>query len=965
MDAGIVLLILNLLFAVFLVLGFIFGFIKGIKKSALRIAFFFVAVIIAGIITPYVSRLILDIKITYEGQLTSIEDIILSFINSSAQVSEITQASPTIASLIENMPVMLINLVTFVLMTYLVNLVGWVVYLVIASAFIKKPKVVVDETGRKVKIKQKKWRIFGGLVGAAQGLVLAFLTFIPISGLVGMYSDLSTAQKVQADVDIESNLSLSAQFINENIPEDVKIYLDAYSDSAIAKVSGVLGLDDLVFNQVASVSVDNTRISLRDEVVNIANVYDNVGFLLDVDFSSFETVKTLNYDNLLSAVDYIFNSKLLTTALPELADYAFDKVLEMDEIQANPQYIELIEAIRDVLGSDDKINDNLKADIVAVLNTAKIMADNKIFDQVPTTGEVTEDNISAILNILSINDKAVFNQIIDNIFNSKILNKAVIFGLNYGIDILQNELRTLTENQTLTINKIDIKDENMTLKKGEVSSLLSSAINILNDIVGEDVTSIQNNYLKVFDLNLENIVENTGAMMNAIQNMNVFNQTGIYNQLVTALGQTEYNNYVDFEIFKGNNVWLNETSLLSQVISNVRRSQAISYVELGGDGNYYISDENITKMFKNLTVTSQVNGQSKTLIRQIVEPLYNSNAFKKVVRIALESLNDIINDFGNMLKEGTVLGEINYDMLYEENEKENLFAFVDNIAKYVSTLDIVKFKNNTFEEILSSNLSMFGSCIDSIRASSIFGDVELQDGTIKTGIYTNLVDTLATTELSKFMDFNCFKDEQFSFSTEFATLQPVIDKMLAKQIVDGDKKYSLISYILEVGNLENMLNQITSDDVTEIFTPLMNNRVFRPIGVLVVNSVNAQIKNYVGNLGIDIPVDLDNLTEEQVEEVVNVLGAVTEIADEIINSASIGDLVTGDSAENLADLLETLEESANSQGVFESAYDAMLDFVQTDSEIGSIVSEQIEQNTSDGDIDWGKVINNVKEFYGN
>ena len=966
MDAGMVLLILNILFAVFLVLGFIFGFMKGLKKSALRIAFFFVSVIIAGIITPYISRIILGIQITYEGELTSIEDIILSFINSSAQIAEITETSPTLATLIENMPVMLINLVTFVLLTYLVNLVGWVIYLVIASVFFKKPKATLDENGQKVKPKQKKWRLFGGLVGATQGLVLAFLTFLPLSGIVGMYTDLSTAQQVvaAANEDTNSNFSLSAQFINENVPVEVQEYLNAYSDSAISKVSGVFGLDDAIFNQVASVTVNDTKISLRDEVVNIANVYDNVGFLLDVDFSSFEAVKTLNYDNLLRAVDYIFNSNLLTTALPELVDYGFDKVLEMEEVQADPQYVELVEVIRDELSSDEGINENLKNDMVSVLNTAKIMADNQIFNQIPSEGEITEENINEILNILSKDNKKVFNEIIDNIFNSKVLNKGVLFGLNYGIDALESELRTLTGNETLEINSISLQDDNMTLKKGEVSSLLSSAINIFSDILGQDLDAISDNFLTVFDLNLESIITNAGSMMNALQNMNVFNQTGIYNQIVTALNQTEYNEYVDFEIFKGQNVWLDETESLAQVITNIRRSQAISYIELGTDGNYYITDENITKMFKNLTVTSQVNGQDKTLIRQIIEPVYNSNAFKKLIRVAFENLNIVINDFGDMLKEGTVLGDINYDALYEESEKENLFAFVDNIAKYVSTLDIVQFKENTFEEILSSNLSLFGSCIDSIRASSIFGDIQTESGTLN-GIYTNLIDTLSTTELNKFMDFNCFKDEQFSFSVEFATLQPVIDRMLEKQIVDNGQTYNLISYILEVGNLENMLNQITQDDITTIFTPLMNNRVFRPIGVLVVNSVNAQIKDYVGDLGIDIPVDIENLTEEQVSEVVEVLGAVTEIANDIMNSASISDIVNGDNAEGLANLLETLEDSSNSQGVFESAYDAMLNFVQSDSEIGSLVSEEIEQNTQDGDIDWLGVINAVKEQYGN
>ncbi len=963
MSATMVLLILNILFALFLVLGFLFGFMKGLKKSALRLAFFFVSIIIAAIITPYISRLILDIQITYEGSLTSIEDIILSAINnSSAEVSEVMAASPTLSALVENMPVMLVNLVSFVLLCYVLNLVGWVIYLVIASAFFKKNKATVDETGKKVKSKQ--WRIFGGLVGAAQGLILAFLTFLPLSGIVGMYNDLSTAQAVSADEGTSLNLSLSAQFINENVPDDVKVYLDAYSDSAIAKVSGVLGLDDSVFNQVASVTVNNTKISLRNEVVNIASVYDNVGFLIDVDFSSFDAFKTLDYDRLSTAVDYIFNSKLLTTALPELVDYGFDKLLEMDEVQSEPQYIELIDAVRNVLNSDDGVTQNLKNDISAVISTAKIMADNKIFDRIPSDGQVTESNIEQILHIVSKDNKKVFDQIIDNIFNSKILNKAVIFGLNMGIDALEDELKTLTNNQALTISNIDIKNDQMTLKKGEVKSLLSSAINIANDVIGEDLNSIKDNFLTVFDLDLENIVTNAGSMMNALQNMNVFSSTGIYDQIVTALESTEYNKYVDFEIFKGDNVWLNETSTLSNVISNIRKSQVVSYIEKGQDGNYYVADENFSKMFQNLVSTTEINGETKTLIRQIVEPIYNSNAFSKLIRVGFENLSGVINDFGDMLKEGAQLGEINYDALYKESEKENLFAFVDNVATYLRDIDFSQFKENIFEQILSSNLTQFGRCIDSVRASSIFGDIE-KDGTVVNGIYTNLIDTLADTELNQFIDFNCFKDQTFSFSTEFATLQPVIDLMREKTIVYEGENYNLISYILKVGNLENMLDQVTSDDVSNIFRPLMNSRVFRPVGVLVVNSVNAQIKEYVGDLGVDIPVDLDNLTDEQVEEVVDVLASVTDIASDIMNSTSISDLATGENSESLAGLLEKLEDSANSQGVFEGAYDAMLDYIKQDATIGAYVSEVIENNTTDGDVDWHSVITSVKENYGN
>ena len=745
MEKGTIILIVNLVFALFLVLGFLGGFVKGIKKSGLRLGLFVVGIIISAIISPYISKMIMQINVTYQGQMMSLSDVILSMINSSEQVAEMTAASPTLKTFIENVPLMVGNVVTFVILCYIISLITWIIYKIIASACFKSDKSYKQENVKA----PKKYRLLGGAVGIVQGLILAFLTFLPISGITNIINDVSAqSEAVQAETtETQTELSPSAKLINDILPKEVRVYFDAYSQSMVSKVSGVFGTDNAVFNAVSSVSVNNVKISLRDEVINLAKVYDNVAFLLDIDFSNIEVIKTLDYDKLIGAIDYIFNSNILKTVLPELSDFAFSKILESEQIVNNQNYKDLVETVQKVLKEDQGVVNNLKNDLIAILNTAKTLASSNILEYIPFDGsEITTENVSNILTILSNDNKAVFDDIIENIFNSKILNRGVIFALNLGLDYVETMLEDLTQNDNLNIGRIDIKNTDLNLKKAEVKSFSSSLINILNKMITVDYEAIENDYRLIFDMELPYIATNVGSMMSAVQNMTVFNSTNIYDNVIDALKNTSYNNYIDFEVLKNDNIWVNEMSILSDVITKVQQSNVVSYVDKNGQ-SYTVSNGNITKILNNLTELNEVNGQNKTKIRQIIEPLYTSQALKKLINVGLTNLNDIINDLGKKIGNDVVLGEMNFDNLYQEKEKENLLSFVDNVAFYVKTLDTDKVINDPFITILNSNLAQLGSCMDSLKGTSLFADVTV-DNNVQKGIYTNLIEALENTKFS-------------------------------------------------------------------------------------------------------------------------------------------------------------------------------------------------------------------------
>jgi len=964
LEEGTILLILNVVFISSLVLGFLVGLIKGLKKSTLKLAFYFVAVLVSAIIAPILAKVIMNINITYQGTQMTISDMLLSMISKSQQVQEMMEASETLRTLVQNIPLMLGNVVVFTVCTIVLGFLSYIIYLIIASIVFKGDKKI-NKAGVVVR-KSRKYRILGGLVSAFQALAMTFLLFLPITGVVGIISEVYGSQEISAEyayADDAESKNDCAELIDKYLPDQVKVVINAFNKSMVCKVSGVGKLDAAMFNAISTVKVNNTKISLRDEVVNIAKVYNNVSFVLGIDFSDLNVVKTLDYDRLISAVDYVFNSNMLKATLPELANYGFDKLLQNQTVASDADYKNLVLAVKHEVTSVD-VTESLKADLVAVLKTAKTMATSGVLDHVPLNGErdITKDDIKAILAILSKDQKAVLNEIVDRVFESNSLNKGMLFVINKGLNVVEEKLSQMTDNVDLDIKRIDLLSDNSKLKKAEVKSMLASVVNVLNESIDADFDAIKDDFKLAFELNLNSIVNSLGSLMNAVQNMSVFAETGIYNNIINALGETEYTEYVNFNVFKQQNIWTNETELLAKSINELKDSNVLSYV-YKEDGSYKVNVSDINQICTKLAEIKEINGKRVTTLRQIVEPLYESKSLKQFIHFGLENLNVVINDFGKNLGEDVVLGEMNYENQYEESEKENLLSFLDNVALYVKDLDINQIQENPFVTILKSNLAQLGSCMDSLKATSLFSD-KVVEGEIQKGIYNNFVDALQSTKYSNYINFGAFNEEGFSFNVEFAKLQDLAETVVDKKINADDKQYPLIQYIIDVGDWEVVFAQITREDLSTIFTPLMKNKIFEPIGTMVINKINEQIKNMVGEYGIDIDVDvsivLENLSEEEISQVIDVLGAVSEIVTEINNpDFELSDLINGEHVDALVDMLTVMQENANSNGVFATAYDALLDYAKQNEEIGERLTAELE-NYEDGEVDWELVIESLK-----
>lgn len=950
MTPAILMLILNIVFVIFIGVGFLQG-LCGVKKSALKFTCFIVGIVLSAFLTPVISKAVMQIQLSYNGQMLSLSEIVLDMINQSLDIQDITSATPALAELFQNVPLMVGNLLVFIILCYIMSFISWVIYKVLALVFIKKDPYEMKQ-GKKVKVKTKKYRLWGGAIGVVQGFILMFVTFAPISGIVGLVNELSTSTVVVAEETVDSELSPTATLLNENLPKDIKELLVAYDKTAVGWTTSIFGLDNVTFNNISSIRVNDYTISLRDEILNLSNVYDNVSFLLEIDFNDISSLKVINYSKVEKAINYVFESNMLKSVMSDLVNYGFDEILKLDDIKNSKDYTDAITLIKNEFNTDGQILQNLKTEFLTCIDTLKLTADSGLLEMV-----VPEEDDSVVVNeiidLLSKNNNELFNQLVDKTFGSKLITATVPVVVNMGI----NELETLLENEfekDVSLGRVDVSNTQLAIRKQDLKLLGGHFLNVYHNLKDIDSEEVKNNYTTLFSYNLGDAAISLGSAIDVFKNMPIFSSTGIYENLLEALDAEPYNQYIDFEVLKTNSVWTTEMQNFAKVFNAIVKSNAISYIEKTENG-YTISDENISKFIACLAEKQEVNGISKTYIRQTLEPLFESKALKKSLELFLEELGEIIDGMGDLIVEDAKLGKLYIKDIYNETEQEKILAFFDNAVAYVKEIDVAKLKQDPFMVILKSNLARLGSALDSIKNTSLFSDYK-ENNVLTKGIYTNLIETLMQTEYVDYIGFDSMLENDFSWNSELALASPMVDALVDKQIEKEDgTKTSLIEFIIEGGDWEVIFKQITKEDLTEIFTPLLESKIFKPTAIMALNKINEEIKSVVGEYGDIIP-NIEDISPEDIEQIVEIIGDASALVEDFTKEDfNISDLATGENKEKLSDLLTSLQDNANSDGVFKETYEALVDYVKNDETIGAQVSDLTSQY-EEGEIDWAQVL---------
>ena len=410
--AKIVSLVVNILFVLILAIAFLIGLKRGVAKAGLRIGIFLVFVIIGAVISPYVTQGILEIKFTWpSGMRGTIAAFFESMIKGTEEVSKVLNNNPSLNVALRQIILVVCNFIVFILMAFIMMFISWIIYLILQKYVLrdKKRKQTIEEIKKNTTNTfdltpkpKKKYRLLGALVGAVQGFVLAFIIFLPISGLFATANQvLGTATADAAPVATVSTLAVEGESTDEtpdqneealpatigdlliqNIPEEFLDIISSYRKTAIGAVGSVGDLDAMCFDTISTLKVSGNKVVLREEILNICNIYEDFVYVYQYEGE----IKNLDFEKVDGLVDNVFSSNLVDAVLPDVIPYVLEQtIIKNDDFSADiytgtiktgvGEFVETLEA-------SEAASTEISNDIKAFYEIFKLFAKGGIVDDI-------------------------------------------------------------------------------------------------------------------------------------------------------------------------------------------------------------------------------------------------------------------------------------------------------------------------------------------------------------------------------------------------------------------------------------------------------------------------------------------------------------------------------------------------------------------------------------------------------
>ncbi|MBQ3235050.1 MAG: hypothetical protein IJA97_02705 [Clostridia bacterium] len=204
--------------------GFL-GLLRGRNRAILRLVLVLVSAVLAVLLLDAVVSMVLNINV---GDGVPLKESIFSSDGGEPMPEELQNVVFTLIEIV-------VGIVVYFLIFFVLKLITWMILFPVFKAFIKQG--------------DNKGPLLGFIVGALQGIVVAFLICAPLTGLVGDLNNLS-------------NVEIDGQPI---IPINDTIGLNEFTDSGIYKVYNSTG--GWYYEMVSSSELKNgTKVSLSDSI---------------------------------------------------------------------------------------------------------------------------------------------------------------------------------------------------------------------------------------------------------------------------------------------------------------------------------------------------------------------------------------------------------------------------------------------------------------------------------------------------------------------------------------------------------------------------------------------------------------------------------------------------------------------------------------------------------------------------
>lgn len=517
MSASTISLILSILLAVFLVWGAVWGLIRGLKTTLYRGVFLIIVIVLAFFISTVITKVLLNadfgviIDMKVGGQkANSLNQLATLYIQEELQISaDATGAISAISALIS----IVLNAIIFTLLFWVFKWILSPVFSII-SRFIINRKQYRKETIEKkngktkikrVKIKKKKYRLFGGLVGVALGLFVCTFTFVPVLGY------LNVIRKVETGTEDNGKGIVSNALGSENYTA----ITDGYDKSAMGvalKYTGMEFISSVMFDSLTTTKVNETRVSLNKEVDTGIEVYNLVK---DIKMPDLNTCTKEEFSSFLTntrqLINISFKSGVVNSSLDGFMPLIVDYLRQQDMIEEMEYYQKTL--IVNALSALSEFNSNIvKTEILGVVGLLNSLNDHGLL--LP----VVQNNTGEVIPFLqATTNHNVVNDIIDKLFALKMVDTVAPDLVN----LMLNYISTAFD-----VESDDVTEITSAQLKTSLQSILTCAVDLIHEIdmdsdyyvktsgivgVGKTIDAIKNSYIvsdEMFDSIIDKVQDN-------------------------------------------------------------------------------------------------------------------------------------------------------------------------------------------------------------------------------------------------------------------------------------------------------------------------------------------------------------------------------------------------------------------------------------------------------------------------
>jgi len=202
-------LLLLALFLVFVLTDTVQGLRRGCYPSLVRLLSVVCVILLAFFTAEYIGDHIMELELVYEGERYTLEELLLMYAKQ-MNLEEALDYSETVKQLVMHMPEVLVKELLFIPLFFIYKLVTLPIIALINHIFF--PRYKKDRDGSR--IKTKKRRFFGMLVGAVQGVLCFAVVMVPVFGLLDFGTAFSDAfEQSESEELVEASVSVREGFI--------------------------------------------------------------------------------------------------------------------------------------------------------------------------------------------------------------------------------------------------------------------------------------------------------------------------------------------------------------------------------------------------------------------------------------------------------------------------------------------------------------------------------------------------------------------------------------------------------------------------------------------------------------------------------------------------------------------------------------------------------------------------------